>query len=38
MKKKDNKCIYVYCDEECKCCSCEQCPHYRKDYQRNTEK
>lgn len=29
--KPDGKCIWEYCDKECKCSDCHKCPNYRKE-------
>lgn len=33
----DGKCIYEYCDENCECSECVDCPHYRPDYIKEEE-
>lgn len=32
MKPKDRKCMWEYCNEECKCSECERCSNYRPGY------
>lgn len=37
MNPKDKKCIWEYCNDECKCSECENCSKYKPGYA-NTKK
>ena len=32
MNPKDKKCIWEYCNDECKCSECKNCPNYKPGY------
>ena len=32
MNPKDKKCIWEYCNDECKCSECENCSKYKQGY------
>lgn len=32
--KPDGKCIWIYCDEKCKCSNCANCPNYKPNYKK----
>ena len=34
----DGKCIWEYCNEKCECSECKNCPQYKADYKKKTEK